>query len=125
MAAWVDVDDSDIVNRWRPLTPAEQATASTLIEDAQDILEEDLEELGYTSAPVPQNQRWERRYKRTIVAMVRRVLTNPEGYLSETIDGYEYRRDKAIATGTLYLSDSELDGFRRRRRGSSFTIRTQ
>jgi hypothetical protein len=121
MTAWVDVQPSDIESRWRPLTTAEQAIASQLIADASDELEDALLDIGIEGAPVPTDERWVRRYKRTVVAIVRRVLSNPEGYLSEEIDGYIYRRDKAVSTGTLYVSDSEIDRFRRRRRGS-FTI---
>lgn len=125
MAVWVAVDDSAIENRWRPLTAAEKVITPHLLEDASDILEEQLELLGYKAAPVPTDERWERRYTRTVVAMVRRVLSNPEGYLVESIDGYEYRRDKAVSTGALYVSSDELDAFRRRPRSSSFTIRPQ
>lgn len=121
MPAWVAVDIGDIVARWRPLTPTETASADALIQDAQDILEEKLEEAGIIGAPSPSVERWERKYKRTIVAMVRRVLSNPEGYLQETIDGYEYRRDKAVSTGSLYLGDDEVAHFFRHR-GSAFTI---
>lgn len=124
MAAWVDVTADDIANRWRPLTPEEETISKALIEDAQDELEDALENIGVFGAPVPQDERWERRYVRTVAAVVRRVLSNPEGYLVETIDGYEYRRDKAVSTGALYVSEAEVDKFRRRgRRTTSFSIR--
>lgn len=122
MSAWVAVDPGDISGRWRPLTSSEVTIAAMLIEDAQDELEDALSDIGFNGAPSPTDERWERRYVRTVVAMVRRVLTNPDGYLSETIDGYEYRRDKAISTGTLYVSESEIQKFRKHPSRSSFTI---
>jgi len=124
MTAWVVVDVSDITGRWRPLTAEEAVIAPQLIIDASDELEDALENVGITGVPIPTNERWERRYVRTVAAIVRRVLSNPEGYLVETIDGYEYRRDKAVSSGALYVSDDEVEGFRpraRRRRGA-FTI---
>lgn len=125
MSPWVAVDVSDLAARWRPLTPAEATVAPAIIADAQDILETALEGVGFTGAPIPQNERWERMYLAVVVAMVKRVLSNPEGVLSETIDDYTYRRDSAVSSGALYLSDAELASLglpgTRRRRGA-FTI---
>jgi hypothetical protein len=119
----VAVDASDIAARWRELTPAETAIIDTLIEDAQDILEEALELRGILVAP--DLERWQRAYVRVVASMVKRVLQNPEGYLSTafTIDDYrqEYRRDSAVSAGALYLSDLELSGLipdARRARGA-------
>ncbi len=124
MTGWVAVDVSDIASRWRPLTPSEDGIAPTLIEDAQDILEADLEEVGVEGAPIPLNARWERTYIRTVATMVRRLLINPEGYLKEESDGYRYERDKTLSAGALYVTTDELDRLRlkRRRRSTAFTI---
>jgi hypothetical protein len=125
--AWVDVTSEDISNRWRPLTPGEAAIIDTLIADAQDILEETLEARGLTGIPsAPTDaERWQRAYIRVVATMVKRVLQNPEGFLSTafTIDDYrqEYRRDSAVSAGVLYVSDLELNGLipgARRRRGA-------
>lgn len=124
--ALVAVTAADIANRWRELTPEESAIIDTLIEDAQDILDEALELRGILLAP--DSERWQRAYVRVVASMVKRVLQNPEGYLSTafTIDDYrqEYRRDSAVSAGVLYLSDLELSGLipgARRSRGA-FTI---
>lgn len=124
--AWISVEPEAISSRWRPLTPAERIIAPTLIADAQDILEEALEGRGVIEALT--DPRWRRSYARTVAVMVRRVLQNPEGYLSTavTIDDYrrEYRRDSAVSAGVLYISDLELDlltPVARRKRGA-FTI---
>jgi hypothetical protein len=41
------------------------------------------------------------------VAMVLRVLSNPDGILEETSDDYTRRLDAAVSTGALYLTDPE------------------
>lgn len=124
--AWVTVIPTDITNRWRPLTAGEEAIAPTLIQDAQDILEEALEDLGVTEAST--DPRWLRTYVRVVSGMVRRVLQNPEGYLSTavSIDDFrrEYRRDSAVSAGVLYVSDTELVALtpKERRRRGAFSI---
>ena len=125
MATWVDVSAEDIVKRWRPLTANESTVATQLIEDATDELEEALEDLGLSATDFPADSRNARKYVRTIATMVKRVLVNLEGYLTETIDDYTYRFDSAVSSGALYLADDELNNFRpkARRRGSAFTIR--
>lgn len=120
---WVDVEQRDVESRWRTLTPAEASIADTVIEDAQDILESAAEDLGLEFASTPRS---ERTYKRIVASMVIRVLKNPDGLLSETIDDYTYRRDSAVSAGALYASASEVDQLRaptgRARRGA-FSIR--
>ena len=116
----------DVANRWRPLTPGETAIIDTLIADAQDILQDELEARGLDKTP--DDARWSRSFIRTVANMVKRVLQNPEGYLSTafTIDDYreEYRRDSAVSAGALYVTDAEALGLMpiaRKARGA-FTI---
>jgi hypothetical protein len=122
---WVPVIEKDITDRWRELTAAEHSIIDTLILDAQDELEDAIELAGYL--PIDWTvEKTARRYKRTIAAMVKRLLLNPEGFLSETVEGeYSYRREEASGAGALDPTDAEVAKFapnRRRRRGS-FTIR--
>lgn len=42
-----------------------------------------------------------------LVDAVLRVLRNPDGKVSETIDDYTYRRSDTVADGSLYLTDDE------------------
>lgn len=122
MSGWVVVDDSAIANRWRPLTAAESGIAPTLIQDAQDELEQALELIGITGPPAG-DERWSRRYVRVVANMVRRLLINPEGVLEEAgDDGYRYRRDKALSTGALYFTSDEFDSLRLKRRRRAFSI---
>lgn len=125
-APWVAVTAEDIQSRWRPLTEAEKQTASALILDAQDLLENRLIRDGVTAAPAG-DDRWARQYAAIVSKMVRRVLRNPDGYVRERIDDYEYSRGEAEAAGELFLSDDEIADLvrpRGRRRGGAFTIRT-
>ncbi|QJU54339.1 Gp19/Gp15/Gp42 family protein [Herbiconiux sp. KACC 21604] len=122
---WVPVAKKDITDRWRELTAAELSIIDTLILDAQDELEDDIEAAGYL--PIDwTDEKKARRYKRTVAAMVKRLLLNPEGFLSETVEGeYSYRRAEVLASGALAATELELAKFaphRRPRRGS-FTIR--
>jgi hypothetical protein len=41
-------------------------------------------------------------------AAVIRFLNNPDGKYQETVDDYSFSRDKAVATGEIYISESEL-----------------
>jgi hypothetical protein len=118
---WPDVVEDDIVSRFRALDEDEKSVIGTMIADARDIVEDAAEAAGI---PEPTTERGQRTYKRIIASIVIRVLRNPDGYLTETTDGYTYRRDSALSSGALYVSDSELDQLRptaRRHRGA-FTI---
>jgi hypothetical protein len=118
---WFPVTDQDIVSRFRALETDEASTVDTMIADAQDILEDAAEADGIAA---PTTERGERTYVRLVAGIVIRVLRNPDGYLTETIDGYTYRRDSAVSAGLLYVSDDELNQLRptvRPRRGA-FTI---
>jgi hypothetical protein len=118
---WFQVDKNDVISRFRALEPDEDATVDTMIADAQDILEDAAEAAGIEA---PTTDRGERTYTRIVAAIVIRVLRNPDGYLTETIDGYTYRRDSAISAGALYVSPDEINQLRptvRPRRGA-FTI---
>jgi hypothetical protein len=122
--AWVDVSEQDIESRWRPLTPDEQSVVEQIIADAQDILETEAEDAGFAPVNIedPADLRRARAYTRAVANMVIRVLKNPDGLLTETIDNYTYRRDSAVSAGILYVADDELARLRpsaaRPRRGA-------
>jgi hypothetical protein len=96
---------ADIEARWRPLTAQETTNADALLDDAWALLltrrpslEADITAGTVTAANVV----------RVEVAMILRVMRNPDGKVSERIDDYSYTRDAAVATGGLYVSDDEL-----------------
>jgi len=119
--SWPAVVESDIVSRFRALDEDEKSVIETMIADAQDIVQDAAEDAGI---PEPTTERGQRTYKRIVASIVIRVLRNPDGYLTETTDGYTYRRDSALSSGALYVSDAEVEQLRptaRRHRGA-FTI---
>lgn len=124
--AWVTVAKDDIVNRWKPLTPAQEIIVATRLPDATDLIELALEDRGIREAPA--DERWRRLYKATAADMVIRYLQNPDGILSEavTIDDFreERRRDSTTSAGRVYLSLDELAALipRRKRRRGAFSI---
>jgi hypothetical protein len=46
--------------------------------------------------------------RRVVTNMVLRMLRNPEGFVTESIDDYSYRRATAIASGALSILPDEL-----------------
>lgn len=105
---WTYVSSDDIVRRFRPLTDAEKEIIDTLIADAADILETAAMNLGIPAVSSAQDNTASRSYVRIVASMVIRVLRNPDGYLTETIDDYTYRRDTAVSAGALYVSEDEV-----------------
>lgn len=96
---------TDLTERsFRPLTEAEQQVGGVLLEDAWNLI---LTHRSHAADRIT-----EPAYRALVVqvqcAMVLRVIKNPEGYLSEQIDDYQYRRDTAVSAGALYVSDAEL-----------------
>lgn len=100
---------TDLTSRsLRSLTAPELAWGTIRLRDAftQILirvpgLEEQLD-AGVVTAPINQL------VIQTQVAMVLRVLSNPDGVLEETIDDYTRRLDASVSTGGLYLSSDEL-----------------
>ena len=96
----------DVAVRWRPITdPDEDAQVQAYLDDAWSLLTDRLPSLptdldaGTPSAAT---------VRRVMTAMVKRVMVNPDGLLSETVDDYSYRRDSAVSSGGLYVSADEL-----------------
>ena len=96
---------SDIEARWRPLSAAEQAVASTLLGDAWQIL---LSRVSLLSQRLDDTEVSEDLVVAVLSAMVIRVLRNPDGKFQESIDDYSWTRDSAVSSGLLYVTDEEL-----------------
>jgi hypothetical protein len=96
---------ADIEARWRPLTAQETTNADALLADAWALLiaRRPTLEADITAGTVSTEN-----VVRVVVAMVLRVLRNPDGKLEESIDDYTYRRDSAVSTGSLYVTPDEL-----------------
>lgn len=96
---------TDLTERsFRPLSEAERQVGSVMLDDAWSLI--------LTHRPHAADRIAEDAYRALVVqiqcAMVLRVIKNPDGYLSEQIDDYQYRRDSAVSAGNLYVSDAEL-----------------
>lgn len=122
---WPEVTVEEIVKRWRPLTDAEETVAAARIADAEDEIQIRLREVGVTEPPAGDDL-WVSVYKRTVAEAVRRYMLNPEAMLevTERLDDWSEtrRRDSAVSSGLLYITDDEIAGLlpstRRRRRGA-------
>ena len=123
--AWPDVTASDIADRWRPLTDAEQTVAEKRIGDAEAELIMQLGLRGVTEPPA--GEQWEQVYVATVAEMVRRFLMNPEGWLQESVAIDDFRRDRrrdsVASSGLVYVTEGELAKLLPRRRRGAFSIR--
>ena len=96
---------SDLEARWRALTDAELSNAEAFLDDAwallqarRPTLEDDMIDGTVAEANV----------RRVVCAMVLRVLKNPDGYDSESLDDWSGHRNALTASGLLYVSPEEL-----------------
>jgi hypothetical protein len=96
---------SDLEHRWRPLVGQEQVNAAAYLTDAwvlllskRPTLEADMTALTVSSGNVV----------RVVCAMVLRLLKNPDGKRSESIDDYRYERHELVSSGALHVTGDEL-----------------
>jgi hypothetical protein len=96
---------ADVAARWRPLTTQETTNATAFLGDAwalllsrRPTLEADITAGTVTTANVV----------RVVVAMVLRILRNPDGWDQESIDDWSGRRNALIADGVLRVTPDEL-----------------
>lgn len=94
----------DVEQRWRPLSPAEQLVAAALLADAwADV----TTQVPSVPARVEANPTFRRVVVSILVAMVLRVLKNPDGIRQMSIDDYQVTIDSTRSSGSLYLADDE------------------
>lgn len=96
---------ADIEDRWRPLVGQEVVNAQTFLDDAWALL---LTRRPSLEADVTAGTVSVDNVIRVISAMVLRVLRNPDGKRSESIDDYSWTRDQAVSAGLLYVLADEL-----------------
>jgi hypothetical protein len=82
----------------RDLTADEETKAPALLADASAIMRARFPSLDTSTPPTAVG---------VCCAMVLRVLKNPDGKRSETIDDYSYTIDSARSAGELYLTEQE------------------
>lgn len=96
----------DVAARWRVLSAAEASLATVLLTDAEGIVRVRVPSVdarvadGTLPADVVAG---------VLARMVLRVMRNPDGKVSESVDDYSYRRADAIADGSLYLALDEIE----------------
>jgi len=90
----------------RPLTTEEEQIAQTLLDDVEARLRVRLPDLDDRVAADPN-------YHALVVQVeanaVLRVIRNPDGYRQETEGNYSYSKSAAVASGHLFVMDSEWD----------------
>jgi len=92
---------ADLADRLgRDLTDVEARQSAPLLQDATAIILDRFP--WYGTAPTQAS-------KSVCCAMVLRVLKNPDGLRSATIDDYSYTVDQARSAGELYLTENEID----------------
>lgn len=96
---------ADLEARWRPLSASEAVVAQSVLDDALSIV---VVRRPTVMADIAAGEVTEDSLIFVVCAMVLRVLKNPDGKAEESIDDYRYKRDTAIASGALYVSDDEL-----------------
>jgi hypothetical protein len=96
---------ADIEDRWRPLTAQETTNAEAYLTDAWWLL---LGKLPDLETHVADGLVSQGNVTRVVVAMVLRIMKNPDGKLEESIDDYRYRRDSLVSAGELLVTLEEL-----------------
>lgn len=96
---------SDLAARWRPLTDQEAANAAVFLDDAWALLVGRRPMLPtWVAAGLvdPAN------VTRVLCSIVLRVLKNPDGFVSESIDDWSGSRNPLAADGGLRVTADEL-----------------
>jgi hypothetical protein len=92
---------ADLADRLgRDLTAIEARKSGALLRDATAIILDRFPQYG--TAPTDTSTA-------VCCAMVLRVLLNPIGLRSETVDDYSYTIDTARSAGELYMTENEID----------------
>lgn len=91
--------------RFRPLTAEESPVAEALIDDAWAVL---LATVPDVDARMASGATSRELVISVVSAMVLRVLRNPNGIRSWSVDDYSETRDNSVAAGSLFVSPDEV-----------------
>lgn len=105
---------ADLESRWRTLSDQEAVNADAFLGDAWELL---LGRRPTLEADLTAGTVREANVIRVVAAMVLRVLRNPEGYISESIDDWTGRRSDLVSSGALHVTAGELADVTPGRRG--------
>jgi hypothetical protein len=113
---------ADLEARFRPLSAAEEVTAQALLDDAWAVLLTVIPDLeARMAAGTPSTSL----VVSVASAMVLRVMRNPNGVRSWSVDDYSETRDNSIAAGSLYVAPEEirlLTGLASSARSGAFSV---
>jgi hypothetical protein len=113
---------ADLEARFRPLSTAEEVTAQALLDDAWAVLLTVIPDLeARMAAGTPSTSL----VVSVASAMVLRVMRNPNGVRSWSVDDYSETRDNSIAAGSLYVAPEEvrlLTGLASSARSGAFSV---
>jgi len=84
----------------RSLTAAETTQGTAWLDDATAIILDRFPQ--YEAAPTAASLA-------VCCAMVLRVLRNPNGLRSETVDDYSYTRDTMLSAGEIYMTRNDIE----------------
>jgi len=108
----------DVQDRFdRPLSEDERRLAEVLLGDVEAMIRARIRDLD---ARVAADSNYRALVVKIEAAAVLRVLRNPEGYRQETEGNYGYSLSAAVASGHLFVMDSEWAELGAR--GGAFTI---
>lgn len=100
---------TDLSNRsLTTLTTEQLAVGDVKLDDAYIQIIAAVPSVVARLASVPTDDVFKALVVQVQCAAVIRFLNNPDGKYQETLDDYSFSRDKAVATGEIYISDSEL-----------------
>lgn len=94
----------DLADMWRPLTPAEDVTATALLDRVSSLIRTRLPGIDARMVADPNLTELVRG---VALDAVLRVLRNPDGLVQESVGGYSYSRASGSNAGALYVSDAE------------------
>lgn len=123
MADFATIDD--IINLWRPMTPAETSRATALLPIVSDSLRVEADKVGKDlDEMVTDNKTYASVVKSVVVDIVSRTLltsteNEPMTQMSESALGYSFQGSYLVPGGGLFIKRTELSrlGLRKQRYG--------
>lgn len=97
----------DLARRWRPLDTTETELASAYLDDAWEEL---LLQVPDIEARLDDGTLRPGLVISKVVAVVKSVMLNPEGYVQESLDDWSGRRDSSA--GRISFSEADLASLR-------------
>lgn len=103
-ATTTDLSDRSLT----PLTTEQLAVGAVKLDDAYIQIIAAVPSVVARLAAIPADDVFTALVVQVQCAAVIRFLINPDGKFQESVDDYSFSRDKAVATGEIYISPSEL-----------------